>query len=66
MKEKELTSVCGIFIINVEQGSIAHFFTFEEGDDIKEIYDIEIIPNSCRTTIKQKGSNTVTDFNFIE
>ena len=56
---------CGLFIVNMETFDVIHQFEFK-GDEIKEIYDVSIIPNVRRPIISEVDFQTLaTEFNII-
>jgi len=57
---------CGLFIIDMETFDAVHQFEFK-GDEVKEIYDVTVIPNTSRPIISELDIQALaTDFKVIQ
>ena len=62
LKDKEIESNCGIFIINIKTNSIAHSLVFEKR--IKEIYDVLCIDDCVRGKISNVHITDSIEYNI--
>lgn len=47
LAEKNADPRCGLFMIDLDTGSTAHWLTFT-GDIVEELYDVQVLPNTVR------------------
>lgn len=75
MKEKGADPKCGIFVVDMESLDVVHQFEFKGGKDedgnefspeVKEIYDICVIPNCRRPRVGELDMHLATEYKVVE
>lgn len=59
LEEHEIESRCGIFVVDIKTGDIVHNITF---NDIKEIYDVRLLPGVKRPRVLDINDEKTNDF----